>query len=113
MRPSSNLRAPLALIVAAALTACASKKAGTPDNEPTLKVLAGRSVEVGPDAGIKATPEQTIAAYTKFLEIAPKAAQRPEAMRRLGDLVQRVRLFQYHYNLSSPPGFFAHGDERI
>jgi TolA-binding protein len=76
----------LTLIVAAALAACASKRTGTPDNEPTLKVLAGRSVEVSPDAGITATPEQTIAAYKKFLEIAPKAAQRPDAMRRLGDL---------------------------
>lgn len=83
MRPSNSL----ALIVAAAaLAACASKKPGTPDDEPTLKTLAGRTVEVGPDPGIKTTPEETIAAYNKFLEIAPKAAQRPQAMRRLGDL---------------------------
>jgi len=83
MRPSNSL---VLIVAAAALAACASKKTGTPDNEPTLKVLAGRSIEVGPDKGITATPEQTIAAYTKFLEIAPKAPQRPEAMRRLGDL---------------------------
>lgn len=87
MRPSSSrLRTPLALIAVAVLAACASRKPGTPDNEPTLKVLAGRTVEVAPDGGIKATPEQTIAAYRKFLEIAPKATQRPEAMRRIGDL---------------------------
>ncbi len=82
MRPSNSL----VLLVAAALTACASKRAGTPDNEPTLKTLAARQVEVAPDAGITTTPEQTIAAYKKFLEIAPKASQRPDAMRRLGDL---------------------------
>ena len=83
LRPSNSL----ALIAAAAmLAACASKKTGTPDDEPTLKVLAGRTVDVAPDAGIKTTPEQTIAAYKKFLEIAPKAPQVPAAMRRLGDL---------------------------
>ena len=85
-RPSSSPGPLLVLAAAVALSACASRKTGTPDNEPTLKVLAGRSVEVGPDSGIKTTPEQTIAAYKKFLEIAPKAAQRPEAMRRIGDL---------------------------
>lgn len=83
MRPSNSL---VLIVAAAALAACASKKTGTPDNEPTLKTLAGRTVEVGPDKGITTTPEQTIAAYTKFLEIAPKAPQRPQALRRLGDL---------------------------
>jgi len=85
-RPSSSPGKLLVLAAAVALSACASRKTGTPDNEPTLKVLAGRSIDVGPDSGIQTTPEQTIAAYKKFLEIAPKAAQRPEAMRRIGDL---------------------------
>ena len=103
MRPSSNrLRAPLALIAVAVLAACASKKPGTPDNEPTLKVLAGRTVDVAPDGGIKATPEQTIAAYRKFLEIAPKATQRPEAMRRIGDL-----------EMDSADNKLADGDSRV
>jgi outer membrane protein assembly factor BamD (BamD/ComL family) len=86
MRPSNSL----ALLLAATLCACASKRSGTPDDEPTLKTLAGREVEVAPDAGITGGPAQTIAAYNKFLEIAPKAPQRSEAMRRLGDLEMDV-----------------------
>jgi tetratricopeptide (TPR) repeat protein len=59
---------------------------GTPDDEPTLRVLARREVTIDKDPGIAATEEQAIAAYRKFLEVAPKAPQRAEAMRRLGDL---------------------------
>jgi TolA-binding protein len=58
----------------------------TPDDEPTLRVLARREVTIDKDPGIAATEEQAIAAYRKFLEVAPKAPQRVEAMRRLGDL---------------------------
>ncbi len=70
------------------LCACAGsgKPKGTPDNEPTLKALAGRQVNVQPDAGVKASEEQAIAAYKKFLDVAPRAPQRAQAMRRLGDL---------------------------
>jgi TolA-binding protein len=67
------------------LCACASRH-GTPDNAPTLKTLAGREAQVAPDSGVQATEEQAIAAYRKFLEVAPKAPQRAQAMRRLGDL---------------------------
>lgn len=81
MRPSLSLVA-----LACLLGACASKKAGTPDNEPTLKALAGRQVIVERDGGIAGGEAQAIAAYRKFLEIAPRAPQRAEAMRRLGDL---------------------------
>lgn len=83
MQPRNSL---VLLAVATALAACASRRTGTPDDEPTLKTLAGRTVEIAPDQGIRTTPEQTIAAYTRFLDIAPKAAQRPQVMRRLGDL---------------------------
>ena len=69
----------------ALLAGCASKY-GTPDNAPTLKTLAGREAQVGPDSGIKGNEELAIAAYRKFLQVAPNAPQRPEAMRRLGDL---------------------------
>jgi cellulose synthase operon protein C len=86
LRPSNSL----ALLLAATLCACASKRTGTPDNEPTIKTLAGREVNVAPDAGITGGPERTIAAYQKFLEIAPKAPQRADAMRRLGDLEMDV-----------------------
>jgi cellulose synthase operon protein C len=82
MRPSNSL----ALLAACALAACASKRAGTPDNEPTLKTLAGRTVVVEKDQGVAASEEKAIEAYRKFLEVAPRAPQRAEAMRRLGDL---------------------------
>ena len=82
MRPSHSL----SLLMVCLLAACASKRAGTPDNEPTLKTLAGRSVSVDKDPGVAASEEQAIEAYRKFLEVAPKAPQRAEAMRRIGDL---------------------------
>lgn len=75
------------VLVAGGLSACAGRRdAGTPDNEPTLKALAGREVPVAADSRIEADEAQAIAAYRKFLEIAPKAPQRAEALRRLGDL---------------------------
>ncbi len=84
MRPSHRSLGVM-LTAACLLAACAGKR-GTPDNEPTLKTLAGRSVVVEKDAGIQATETQAIAAYKKFLDVAPKAPQRAEAMRRIGDL---------------------------
>ncbi len=76
-----------AVAVAGLLGACAGKPgSGTPDNEPTLKSLAGREVVVADDPGIPANEQRAIDAYKKFLDVAPTAPQRPEAMRRLGDL---------------------------
>ena len=72
-----------------ALAGCASKPAGTPDNEPTLATLSTRAVPRAAavaDAGLKASPEQAAAAYKRFLDIAPRAPQRAEALRRMGDL---------------------------
>ena len=80
----SHLLTPIAL--AALLAACASKPTGTPDNEPTLASLSTRKVEVKPDTVLAATPEQASAAYKRFLDIAPRAPQRAEALRRIGDL---------------------------
>lgn len=75
------------LLLALALGACSfGGRKDTPDNAPTLKTLAGREVTIEADPGIEASEEQTIAAYRKFLEVAPNAPQRSEAMRRLGDL---------------------------
>lgn len=73
-------------LVAASLGACAGKPDVRSDEPPTLKTLATRSVDVGPDPGVKGGPDEAIAAYKKFLEVSPKAPQRAEAMRRLGDL---------------------------
>lgn len=90
MRPRSN-RAALTVALAAAglLAACASKPPVEPE-PPTLKSLAGRKVEVDIDRGVEGTDEKAISAYRKFLESAPNAPQRNEAMRRLGDLEMDV-----------------------
>ncbi|PTT86328.1 hypothetical protein DBR42_13715, partial [Pelomonas sp. HMWF004] len=86
MRPSPNTGPSLiTLVLLCGLTACASRQ-GIPPETPTLKTLAGRRVVVTQDPGVPASEEQTIAAYQKFLEVAPRAPQRAEAMRRLGDL---------------------------
>lgn len=79
----------LTLVTAAVLTlaACSSgPKKLKDDNQPTLASLANRKIQVTPDEGVKVAEEQTIAAYQQFLKAAPKAPQRNEAMRRLGDL---------------------------
>ena len=82
-RPSLNVVACCAVLV---LAGCASKRAQELDNAPTLKTMSGREIDVPEDKGIKAGVGDAIAAYRKFLEAAPKAQQRSEAMRRLGDL---------------------------
>ena len=78
-----------AIALAASLAACSSNKRLPGDNEPTLASLRDRSVAVAadkPENAIAVAEAQTIAAYRQFLEAAPNAPQRPEAMRRLGDL---------------------------
>ena len=91
MQPSRSAAAPAAclpvacILCACLLWGCASQR-GTPDTEPTLKTLAGRSVVVEKDGPVVATETQAIDAYRKFLDVAPKAPQRAEAMRRIGDL---------------------------
>ena len=87
---SSSRRPGAALLLACLLSACASGKRGTPDNEPTLRTLAGRQVTVEKDGAVVATEAQAIEAYNKFLAIAPNAPQRAEAMRRIGDLEMDV-----------------------
>jgi len=85
------MRAPLfrltLLAAALGLSACAHKnRNANGDDAPTLKTLAGREYKVEPDGGIAGNEEQAIEAYNKFLAAAPNAPQRPQAMRRLGDL---------------------------
>ena len=82
MRPSRSL----SLLLSCLLCACAGKRMGTPDNEPTLKSLAGRQVVIDKDPGIPRDDEKAIAAYKDFLRATTLDAQRAEALRRLGDL---------------------------
>ena len=98
MRPNTRLIViALCLLDLCLLNACASKnsKTGvtkTPDNEPTLKSLAGRTVIVKKDQELVTSEAQAIKAYRSFLDTAPKAPKisnaplRAEAMRRIGDL---------------------------
>ena len=78
-----------ALALAAALAACSGPKRLPGDSEPTLASLRDRSVALVADLPGSTPPvaeAQTIAAYRQFLDAAPNAPQRPEALRRLGDL---------------------------
>ena len=76
----------IALAAALVLAGCAGKRTVPEDNAPTLKTLSGREADVPEDKGVRAEVGDAIAAYRKFLDTSPKAAQRSEAMRRLGDL---------------------------
>ena len=80
MRSSSSL----VLLALGALVGCASKPAPPPP--PTLKSLESRSYVLPEDKGIATSDEATMQAYRDYLKAAPRDAQRPEAMRRLGDL---------------------------
>ncbi len=87
----SLIRAGVLICATSLLAACSFSffrggPKGTPDNEPTLKTLAGRQVAVEKDRAVVVSEVQAIDAYRKFLDISPKAPQRAEAMRRIGDL---------------------------
>ena len=80
---------PIALAVVALLAACAGPKTLPGDDQPTLASLAGRRIDIQADApgALPVLDEaRTIAAYQQFLNAAPQAPQRPEALHRLGDL---------------------------
>jgi len=90
MRSRDVLR-PTLLVLAASLAAglggCGMfRKGPAGDNAPTIASLKGRSIAVAPDSLQVDDEARTIAAYREFLAAAPQAPQRPEAMRRLGDL---------------------------
>jgi tetratricopeptide (TPR) repeat protein len=85
-RPGRGRARGVAWLCACALCACAAPEKPPPPPPATLKSLSGRSVEVVPDQSVPGSQERTIAAYRDFLKSAPKDPQRPEAMRRLGDL---------------------------
>ncbi len=80
------------LLLTSSLGACSMfglgghKPGATPDNAPTIKTLLTREVVIDSDPGIPADEDKAIAAYRNFLAVTPDAAQRAEALRRLGDL---------------------------
>ncbi len=81
-----NARLSLISLAVIVLAGCGGPRKLPGDDQPTLASLGTREIKVAPDAGVQVAEEQTIAAYRQFLEAAPKAPQRAEAMRRLGDL---------------------------
>lgn len=91
-RSSKAVAAPRLAVVAMAamLAACAGKGTKQAPEPPTIKTLAGKTVDVGADPGIPQSEEKAIAAYREFLRVAPNAPQRSEAMRRIGDLEMDV-----------------------
>ncbi len=86
MPGASRFAIGVALLALGTLAACSSTRKIAGDNAPTLKSLADRQVVVEADAGVATSPEEAIAAYQDFLKASPRDRQRPEAMRRLGDL---------------------------
>ncbi|MBC7957811.1 MAG: tetratricopeptide repeat protein [Cytophagales bacterium] len=88
MHPSSAITRPLLYaLLACGMVACAGKRTSNQPEPPTIKSLASRTVDVQADKGVvTGNEEKAIAAYRTFLEVAPNAPQRSEAMRRLGDL---------------------------
>ena len=88
--PLRPTRLALCLVVgtATALSACSlwHSAGSTPDNEPTLQSLSKRQVDVQQGTAMVVNEGKAIEAYRKFLDIAPSAPQRSEAMRRIGDL---------------------------
>ncbi len=72
-----------AWLLAVALCGCASR---APAPAPTLKSLEGKAYPVPAGQSVQADNQATIDAYREFLKKAPQNAQRPEALRRLGDL---------------------------
>ncbi|MCR5882782.1 tetratricopeptide repeat protein [Rhizobacter sp. J219] len=86
MQPSKLAAIPVAVALACLLAGCAGKRSSREPEPPTLKSLAGRQIDVQADPVASVPEEKAIAAYRKFLEVAPNAPQRNEAMRRLGDL---------------------------
>jgi cellulose synthase operon protein C len=76
-------RIALSMALSVLLTACATVH----DEEPnTLKSLEGRRIAVEREEPIPGNRTKAAQAYRHYLDIAPRDAQRPEAMRRLGDI---------------------------
>jgi len=74
--------ASLAAVLGLLLTACATVS----EEHNTLKNLESRRAAVEREEPIPANRAKAAQAYRQYLDIAPRDAQRPEALRRLGDM---------------------------
>ena len=72
-----------AMFLAILLSACASVRE---EDRNTLKSLAQKRVTVEREQPVPGNRGKAIDAYRHYLDIAPRDAHRPEAMRRLGDM---------------------------
>ncbi len=75
-----------ALAGATLLAACGGKATLQNGEPPTLRVLAGRTVDVDLDQPLRSNEDQALAAWRELLAANPPPAQRAQALRRLGDL---------------------------
>jgi tetratricopeptide (TPR) repeat protein len=80
----------IAVLLACSLAGCAGTRRPKEVEPPTLASLKDREVVIAADPGVVSNEQEAMAAYTKFLAVAPNAPQRSEAMRRLGDLEMDV-----------------------
>ena len=76
-------RAGLLCLLIGSLVACTTAR--EKDNN-TLKSLENRRATVAREEPIAGNRSKAIQAYRHYLDIAPRDALRPEAMRRLGDM---------------------------
>lgn len=72
----------ITLCVAALLTACSTVR----EQDNTIKSLEQQRVAVEREQPVAGNRSKAINAYRHYLDIAPRDAYRPEAMRRLGDM---------------------------
>jgi TolA-binding protein len=79
MRAASAL-----LLLLVGLTACSGKPAKP--EAGTLGTLSAKKKSVERETPIEGSRSKALQAYRSYLDIAPKHALRPEAMRRLGDM---------------------------
>jgi TolA-binding protein len=78
--------APILALLFVLLSACSSTRSGPVPAAGTLKTLKDRSLVLPEDPGVPPDSEAAMRAYRDFLQQAAGDPQRPEAMRRLGDL---------------------------
>jgi cellulose synthase operon protein C len=75
-----------ALAAATLLVACGGKARLQSGEPPTLRALAGRTVNLDLDTPLRSNEDQALAAWRELLAANPPPAQRAQALRRLGDL---------------------------